>query len=70
MQYINIPSHRKSIRSTNSLERLNAEIHRRNRVVRIFPNTQSASKLIRAVRISYTKDNEKWWEKLFHSNKL
>jgi putative transposase len=37
------------IRSTNSLERLNQEVRRRERVIRIFPNTQSAFRLIGAV---------------------
>lgn len=35
--------------STNSLERLNQEIRRRERVIRIFPNTQSAFRLIGAL---------------------
>ncbi|SFD36381.1 Transposase, Mutator family, partial [Lentibacillus persicus] len=37
------------IHSTNSLERLNQEVRRRERVIRIFPNTQSAFRLIGAV---------------------
>ncbi|WP_010280237.1 transposase, partial [Bacillus timonensis] len=37
------------ISSTNSLERLNQEIRRRERVIRIFPNTQSAFRLIGAL---------------------
>ncbi|SIA64692.1 transposase, Mutator family protein [Mycobacteroides abscessus subsp. abscessus] len=36
------------ISSTNSLERLNQEIRRREKVIRIFPNTQSAFRLIGA----------------------
>lgn len=35
--------------STNSLERLNQEVRRRERVIRIFPNTQSAFRLIGAL---------------------
>ncbi|MCM3712458.1 transposase, partial [Sporosarcina luteola] len=50
IQYMNFPIlHRKSIRSTNGVERLNEEIRRRERVIRIFPNTQSAFRLIGAV---------------------
>lgn len=41
------------IRSTNSLERLNQEVRRRERVIRIFPNTQSAFRLIGAVLMNY-----------------
>lgn len=46
---------RKHIRSTNSLERLNQEVRRRERVIRIFPNTQSAFRLIGAVLMEYEK---------------
>ena len=41
------------IRSTNSLERLNQEVRRRERVIRIFPNTQSAFRLVGAVLMHY-----------------
>ena len=41
------------IRSTNSLERLNQEVRRRERVIRIFPNTQSAFRLVGAVLMQY-----------------
>ncbi len=41
------------IRSTNSLERLNQEVRRRERVIRIFPNTQSAFRLVGAVLLHY-----------------
>lgn len=34
-------AHRKRMRSTNMLERLNQEIKRRTRVIRIFPNEQA-----------------------------
>lgn len=50
IQYMNHPETiRAHIRSTNSLERLNQEIRRREKVIRIFPNTQSAFRLIGAV---------------------
>lgn len=41
--------YRKRLRTTNSLERLNQEIRRRERVIRIFPNRESALRLIGAV---------------------
>lgn len=70
IQYMNYPiSHRKSIRSTNSLERLNLEVRRRERVINIFPNTQSAFRLIGAVLISYVDANENWNRKLFTTKK-
>ena len=37
------------LRSTNMPERLNAEIRRRERVIRIFPNVQSATRQIGAL---------------------
>lgn len=53
-QYMNEPSEvRTHIRSTNSLERLNQEVRRRERVIRIFPNTQSAFRLVGAVLMHY-----------------
>jgi putative transposase len=70
IQYMNFPiSHRKSIRSTNSVERLNGEIRRRESVIRIFPNTQSAFRLIGAVLISYVESNKHWGKRLFSANK-
>jgi putative transposase len=41
--------HRRSIRTTNSLERINKEIRRRTRVVGIFPNEASCLRLISAL---------------------
>ena len=40
--------HRRSIRTTNSLERINKEIRRRTRVVGVFPNEASCLRLISA----------------------
>jgi len=58
IQYMNFPpTIRKYIRSTNSLERLNQEVRRRETVIRIFPNTQSAFRLIGAVLKDYQEDN-------------
>jgi putative transposase len=54
IQYMNHPeSIRSHIRSTNSLERLNQEVRRREKVIRIFPNTQSAFRLVGAVLMHY-----------------
>lgn len=70
IQYMNFPiSHRKSIRSTNGVERLNEEIRRRERVIRIFPNTQSAFRLIGAVLISYVESTKHWNKRLFSAKK-
>ncbi|AZB41550.1 IS256 family transposase [Bacillus sp. FJAT-42376] len=56
IQFMNEPlGFQKKLRTTNNLERLNAEIRRRERVIRIFPNTQSAFRLIGAVLMDYEK---------------
>ncbi|WP_164668033.1 IS256 family transposase [Virgibacillus doumboii] len=60
IQYLNEPpEYQKHIRSTNSLERLNQEVRRRERVIRIFPNTQSAFRLIGAVLMDYEEEEQK-----------
>jgi len=51
------PAHRKRIRTTNALERLNQEIRRRTRVARIFPNSASALRLVTALAI---EQSEEW----------
>ena len=50
-------SYRKRLRTTNSVERLNEEIRRRERVIRIFPNRQSAERLLGAVLM---EQNDEW----------
>ena len=50
-------SHRRRIRTTNGLERLNQEIKRRTRVVRIFPNRESCLRLVTAVVV---EQSEEW----------
>jgi putative transposase len=52
-------AHHKHMKSTNMLERLNEEIKRRTRVVRIFPNTDSCLRLIRALCV---ETHESWLE--------
>jgi len=49
--------HRRFIRTTNSLERVNREIRRRTRVVGIFPNEASCLRLISAILM---ETSEKW----------
>jgi putative transposase len=51
--------HHKHMKSTNMLERLNEEIKRRTHVVRIFPNTESCLRLIRALAVEM---HENWLE--------
>ena len=50
-------SHRRRIRTTNALERLNQEIKRRSRVVRIFPNRGSCLRLVTALAV---EQSEEW----------
>lgn len=52
-------AHHKHMKSTNMLERLNEEIKRRTHVVRIFPNSQSCLRLIRALCVEV---HETWLE--------
>lgn len=50
LNVLNIPEqHRKRMRSTNMLERVNEEIRRRTRVIRIFPNRESCTRIITSV---------------------
>jgi transposase-like protein len=60
LTYYRLPrQHHKHMKSTNMLERLNEEIKRRTRVVRIFPNGESCLRLIRALAI---ETHENWLE--------
>ncbi|MCS4504368.1 IS256 family transposase [wastewater metagenome] len=52
-------AHHKHLKSTNMLERLNEEIRRRTRVVRIFPNAASCLRLVRALA---AETHEGWLE--------
>ena len=49
-------SHRRRIRTTNGLERLNQEIKRRSRVVRIFPNRESCLRLVTALAVEASEE--------------
>jgi putative transposase len=63
--------YRKRLRTTNSIERLNEEIRRRERVIRIFPNQASAERLIGALLMEQDEiwstgrkyfDMDEYWE--------
>lgn len=54
--------YRRRLRSTNLQERLNEEIRRRERVIRIFPNDDSARRLICAL---LAEQNEVWQERKY-----
>ena len=49
--------YRKRLRTTNGVERLNQEIRRRERVIRIFPNSASVIRLMGALLMEH---DEKW----------
>lgn len=60
VQYLNEPvKYHRFICTTNSLERLNEEVRRREKVIRIFPNTQSAFRLIGAVLMDRAEEQKK-----------
>lgn len=50
-------AYRKRLRTSNAIERLNEELRRRERVIRIFPNEDSLIRLMGAVLI---EQHEKW----------
>lgn len=55
---LNLPSkYRRRLRTTNALERLNQEIRRRERVIRIFPNRESVIRLLGAL---LCEQSERW----------
>ena len=54
--------YRKKLRTTNMQERLNEEVRRRERVIRIFPNDESALRLIGAL---LAEQNEVWQERKY-----
>lgn len=54
--------YRKRLRTTNMQEHLNEEIRRRERVIRISPNDESALRLIGAL---LAEQNEAWLERKY-----
>ena len=63
MAVMSLPEkYRKRLRTTNMQERLNEEIRRRERVIRIFPNDDSALRLIGAL---LAEQNEVWQERRY-----
>jgi putative transposase len=54
--------HRKRMRSTNMLERVNQEIKRRTRVVRIFPDEDACLRLASALRMEL---NVEWMDRIY-----
>lgn len=72
LQYLNEPeAYHLNLRTTNSLERINREVRRRERVVSIFPNKQSAERLIGAVLLDihthWKESNQKYLKDTFDS---
>jgi putative transposase len=58
LTYYRLPlQHHKHLKSTNMLERINEEIRRRTRVIRILPNEASCLMLIRALTV---ETHENW----------
>jgi transposase-like protein len=55
-------AHRKRMRSTNMLERLNQELKRRTRVVRIFPDGPSCLRLVTALAM---ETSEEWEARIY-----
>ncbi len=55
--YASPAAHRPRVRTTNGLERLNQEIKRRTRVVRIFPNRAAVERLVTALAL---EQSEEW----------
>lgn len=58
MAVMSLPEkYRKRLRTTNSIERLNQEVRRRDRVIRIYPNEESVIRLLGSVLM---EQDEKW----------
>jgi transposase-like protein len=50
------PSHRRRLRTTNLVERLNEEIRRRTPVARLFPNEAACLRLVSAIPMEISED--------------
>ena len=50
--------HRRRLRTTNAIERLNRELHRRTRVATLFPNEASLLRLVSAMAVEISEE----WE--------
>ncbi len=50
--------HRRRLRTTNAIERLNRELHRRTRVATLFPNEASLLGLVSAIAAEISEDLE------------
>ena len=53
---------RKKLRTSNMVERLNEEVKRRERVIRIFPNIGSILRILGSILID---ENEKWSQRKY-----
>jgi putative transposase len=57
---MNVPhAYRKRLRTTNVAERMNAEIRRREKVIRVFPNEEAALRLMGAL---LAEKQDEWLE--------
>lgn len=56
------PEHPRRVQSSNLLERLNQEIKRRTRVIRVFPNEAACLRLISALAM---ETNLEWMERVY-----
>lgn len=57
-------AHQQRIRTTNGLERLNQELKRRTRVIRIFPNRDACLRLVTALCMEQSEEWESGWQYL------
>ena len=54
--------HRRRMRTTNMVERLNEEFRRRTRVIRVFPDETACVRMVSALAIEF---NEEWMERKY-----
>jgi transposase-like protein len=54
--------HRKRMRTTNMVERLNEEFRRRTRVIRVFPNEPACTRIVSALAIEF---NDEWMDRKY-----